>query len=80
MIYFNVIGHRLKINSIGFYPDDEASICATGSQEGRTKLWDVRRKGFFRYVFNLDENITFGVKNVTIDYRNNLILSIGSLK
>jgi len=41
-------GHRLVITSIDFYPNSEASISATGSREGRSKLWDIRRKGFFR--------------------------------
>ena len=49
----NFDGHRLKINSLCFHPNDETSVCATGSQEGRTKLWDIRRKGFYT---------TFGIK------------------
>jgi len=40
-------GHRLKINAIDFHPNNETPICATGSAEGRTKLWDIRRKGFY---------------------------------
>ena len=49
----NFDGHRLKVNSVGFHPNNETSICATGSAEGRTKLWDIRRKGFYT---------TFGIK------------------
>ena len=41
-------GHHLAITTTDFYPNSEAAICATGSKEGRGRLWDIRRKGFFR--------------------------------
>ena len=41
-------GHHLALKTIGFYPNNDACIVATGSREGRVRLWDVRRKGFFR--------------------------------